>query len=890
MNEMNREEIKLRREKCTARAIEVLRGVDVSFQEITALADQLKKDNAIGYARKLLLMARQMPEASETAKLKLKLAQNHALCTYKDPDWPAEQRFKRALEILQEADDLKTTKNQETLGQAGAINKRRWEMEGQRQLLERALYYYRRGYEQGIENDYGYTAINTAFVLDLLAEQEENEAKFAGTSSTIAATRRAEAQKIREEIKTKLWNISERQGNEWLNQEWWFPVTLAEACLGLRDYDSAQKWLADAKALADQGKVAEWEYETTARQLAQIASLHRDEHGKISQRVKAVLQEFLGQDVDAVESIFRGKVGLALSGGGFRASLFHIGVLAKLAECDALRHIETISCVSGGSIIGAHYYLELRHLLQQKEEKGEKGIKQQDYIDLVQRVSRDFLAGVQRNVRTRVAASLLTNLKMIFLPNYSRTQRVGEVYEEEIYSRIADRDPSQKNEPRWIDDLRINPKGEPARFEPKYDNWRRKHKVPMLVLNATTLNTGHNWQFTASWMGEPPTSINTDVDGNYRLRRMYYDKAPEKHQKIRLGHAVAASSGVPGIFEPLVLADLYEQPETKEKITVRLVDGGVHDNQGGAALLAQGCNVLLISDASGQMDVEDDPGSSPLGVLVRSDSVLQARVREAQYRELNARKRATLLQGLMFIHLKLGLDVEPKDWINCPDPYAAGVDARDEAAERHKPLTRYGINKQIQRQLSAVRTDLDSFSDMEAYSLMASGYKMAAYRLPQDVPALLADPLSKPPEWEFLNYNKLLESPDRDAPLRKLLSVSSRLAFKVWQQAHWLKVTAILLGIVAAVALVWTYSSWAQITLLTCGSLATIVFFIVLGKIVGPTLVKGLNYRKTLQEVAIGLGMSVLGWLAAGAHLHVFDRMFLRLGSASRFPKDLRKE
>ncbi|TMP28955.1 patatin, partial [Pseudoalteromonas rubra] len=53
-----------------------------------------------------------------------------------------------------------------------------------------------------------------------------------------------------------------------------------------------------------------------------------------------------------VSAIMQGKTGLALSGGGFRASLYHIGVLAALAEQDQLRHIEVISCVSGGSIIG----------------------------------------------------------------------------------------------------------------------------------------------------------------------------------------------------------------------------------------------------------------------------------------------------------------------------------------------------------------------------------------------------------------------------------------------------------------------------------------------------------------------------------------------------------
>src|SRR3970040_624926 len=64
----------------------------------------------------------------------------------------------------------------------------------------------------------------------------------------------------------------------------------------------------------------------------------------------------------------RDKVGLALSGGGFRASLFHIGVLAQLADLGMLRRVEVISTVSGGSIIGALHYLYLRALLESKSD------------------------------------------------------------------------------------------------------------------------------------------------------------------------------------------------------------------------------------------------------------------------------------------------------------------------------------------------------------------------------------------------------------------------------------------------------------------------------------------------------------------------------------------
>ena len=58
-------------------------------------------------------------------------------------------------------------------------------------------------------------------------------------------------------------------------------------------------------------------------------------------------------------------------------------------------------------------------------------------------------------------------------------------------------------------------------------------KVPILILNATSLNTGHNCQFTAPWMGEPPSSIDRAIDANYRLRRMHYDDAPPPHNEVR---------------------------------------------------------------------------------------------------------------------------------------------------------------------------------------------------------------------------------------------------------------------------------------------------------------------------------------------------------------------
>jgi predicted acylesterase/phospholipase RssA/proteasome lid subunit RPN8/RPN11 len=49
------------------------------------------------------------------------------------------------------------------------------------------------------------------------------------------------------------------------------------------------------------------------------------------------------------------RVGLALSGGGARAMAFHLGCLRALRDRGILEQVEVVSCVSGGSIIGAMY-------------------------------------------------------------------------------------------------------------------------------------------------------------------------------------------------------------------------------------------------------------------------------------------------------------------------------------------------------------------------------------------------------------------------------------------------------------------------------------------------------------------------------------------------------
>lgn len=692
------------RDELIQEAQDALRGREMLPREMLRLAKELKKYKSFTYARRLLEEATESDKIDDDSDLKLKIYQQWSLCTYKDNDLPIDLRLDLALKILKRLENLDTTVDQETLGLIGSIFKRKWEVDNQKIQLERSLLYYRRGYAQGVEKDCGYTGINAAFVLDWLAFQEEAESRTAKIESLVATSRRKKAAEMRREIIEKVTPLKERHLNEW-----WFYSTLAEAHFGLKEYDTAVGYLKEYRKKF--GKPPEWEEESTVQQLARLAILQGDPElaGEEFKRTEAwqKLNEAFEHHPSAVLSAFTGKIGLGLSGGGFRAAFFHIGTLARLAELDVLRQIEVLSCVSGGSIIGAHYCLEVKKLL---EEKKDDEITKADYIEIVRRIERKFLEGVQCNIRVRVATGFVSNLKLLFCSKYSRTKRAGELYEKEIFSKVADK---QGDEPRYMSDLVIKPLdatgARESNFNPKLNNWRRAAKVPVLVLNATTLNTGHNWQFTASWMGEPPSSIDTEVDTNDQLRRLYYDEAPPEHKKMRLGYAVSASAGVPGLFEPFSIEKLY--PDR----TVRLVDGGVCDNQGVNSLLEQDCTVILVSDGSGQMVSENYPSSGIFGVPLRSNSILQARIRDAQYHDLERRRRSSLLRGLMFIHLKQDLANDPIDWINCQDL----IKKRPE-----RVLTSYGIDKKIQEHLAAMRTDLDSFSEVEAFALMTSAYRM----------------------------------------------------------------------------------------------------------------------------------------------------------------------
>ena len=369
------------REAFAELAFRILRDRAADGVDLPQLAGHLEFHNRLYLARRIYEFYTDALRGSMSAAVARKLA----LYINKDPDTPVEERIQRSLEVLRKYAALDTTDDPETLANAGGILKFRWRVYNQRGDLEAAWDYYDRACRAGIGD--GYPAINSAYLLDLLAGDRNDAA---------AAEQRSGAARIRQAIIDALAKQA--------SQNYWTEVTLAEAHFGLGQFDLAEPYLEAAGKRDDQ---PEWRLEATTRQLASLARLVEQRgtaqitSGDPWSALAALLMPRMGNDrqraVAVVASLRTGKVGLALSGGGFRASLFHLGALARFAELGILPNVEVISCVSGGSIVGAHYYLKLRKLLQTRpeEELAEPGPFEQLVGELIDK----FLRGVQSNIR-----------------------------------------------------------------------------------------------------------------------------------------------------------------------------------------------------------------------------------------------------------------------------------------------------------------------------------------------------------------------------------------------------------------------------------------------------------------------------------------------------------
>lgn len=257
----------------------------------------------------------------------------------------------------------------------------------------------------------------------------------------------------------------------------------------------------------------------------------------------------------------RHGVALCLSGGGFRAALFHLGGLRRLNEVGLLSQVDTITSVSGGSIISAHMANRLRPWPA-------PGAALSD-VEWRERMMEPFKAFVRRNLRTWPILNRF--LPWNWLWDSTGVETLARRYEKRLTQM---RLPDLPDHPRFI-------------------------------FCATDLPFGVNWVFDSGVLNRKKGRV-----GDYQAG--YVRPLPD----WPVGRAVAASSCFPPIFNPLPVglrpAQLHPgayRKDDRDRIIagLRVNDGGTYDNLG-LEPVWKSHEVILVSDGGATFEPEADVG------------------------------------------------------------------------------------------------------------------------------------------------------------------------------------------------------------------------------------------------------------------------------------------
>jgi len=257
------------------------------------------------------------------------------------------------------------------------------------------------------------------------------------------------------------------------------------------------------------------------------------------------LDQFLDQPPAQLED----GVGLALSGGGYRAMVFHVGALVRLNEVALLRKVKRISSVSGGSITAGVLGISWKDLTFTGDVASNFGI-------VVERV--------RKMADTSVDAGAI--IGGILLPG-SISDRVAKAYDSVLFQGAklsALPDDSQPGNPGF-------------------------------VINATNIQTAALWRFSRNYMGDYRVGLVKHPDVPLATAVAASSAFPPvlSPLTLQIGQPVV---NMPG-------ADLHREPFTK---TAVLSDGGVYDNLG-LETITKRYATLLVSDAGQKIAPEEAP-------------------------------------------------------------------------------------------------------------------------------------------------------------------------------------------------------------------------------------------------------------------------------------------
>ena len=225
----------------------------------------------------------------------------------------------------------------------------------------------------------------------------------------------------------------------------------------------------------------------------------------------------------------RHGIGLCLSGGGYRAALYHLGALRRLAELGILGQVRTVSSVSGGSILAAFMADRIAGGLA-------PALSAMSGEEFERTIAGPFRSIPSRDIRT---GPILRSLLPWF---WFRTGYRSEALAKQYHKHLTQRRLSEIAE------------------------------TPHFIFCATDIVFAINWEISRKEVGG------------------YLPGYITPHPDWPVSFAVAVSSCFPPVFDPVPIREeasrfergkAAEDPDFERHLAdLRLTDGGVYDNLG----------------------------------------------------------------------------------------------------------------------------------------------------------------------------------------------------------------------------------------------------------------------------------------------------------------------
>lgn len=290
------------------------------------------------------------------------------------------------------------------------------------------------------------------------------------------------------------------------------------------------------------------------------------------------------------------KIGLTLSGGGVRATVFHLGVLARLAIESRLEDISFVSTVSGGSLCAGLVYARNKFGWPTSRE----------FLEQVLPQARELLT--TRDLERALIWSALRAPLSLF---QARANTLSKLLQEHwgLTANLAD----LPDKPRWL-------------------------------INTTCYETGKNWRFESFRIGDYAFGYTYDTQVpvsdavaasagfpgligalTFDTRHSAWFKYTDRTRDTR------------ALFDQKMQAQVSRESVEPAFSPVHLWDGGVYDNFGLEGVFdlekgwRQGIDFLVVSDASGKPKPElYQPGVRALHRIITGvmmDQIRSLRVR-----------------------------------------------------------------------------------------------------------------------------------------------------------------------------------------------------------------------------------------------------------------------